>query len=54
MAYRFYVTDSLRYVLEGKRITKSFYDMLYEEKKEEKSAEEIIKEVMEKAGLKMR
>lgn len=54
MAYRFYVTDSLRFIPQSKYTTKSFYDMLYSKEEEEKTAEEIVQDVVQKAGLILR
>lgn len=54
MAYRFYVTTALQNIPQQKYTTVSFYDMLYPKPTEEKSAEEIIDDVISKAGLILR
>lgn len=55
MAYRIYVTDSLQGIPQGKYTTVRFYDMLYsKEEEEEKTAEEIVQDVVQKAGLILR
>ena len=54
MAYRFYVTNSLQNIPQNKYITKTFYDMLYPEPQDDRSAEEIVDDVVAKAGLVLR
>lgn len=54
MAYRFYVTTALQNIPQGKCTTISFYDMLYKEQEEEKTADEIAMDVIAKAGLILR
>lgn len=50
-AYRIYVTDMMYYQAEGKRIAKRYADILMPVKEDPKSADEIIAEVIRKAGL---
>lgn len=54
MAYRFYVTNCLQNIPQNKYITKSFHDMLYPEPEDTRSAEEIVEDVVAKAGLILR
>lgn len=55
MIYRFYVAQSLQLAPQGKYKTQSFYDILYpKEPEEEKTAEEIVQDVVKKAGLILR
>lgn len=54
MAYRIYVTQSLQNVPQNKYITKSYYDMIYPKPEDNRSAEEIADDIIEKAGLIMR
>lgn len=54
MAYRIYVTDSLRYIPQNKYTTVGFYDMLYPKPVDNRSAEEIADDIAAKAGLVLR
>lgn len=51
-AYRIYVTDSMFYQNDNKRLNIRYYDLL-NKKIETRSANEIISDVIEKAGLKV-
>ena len=51
-AYRIYVTDSMFYQNDNKRLNIHYYDLL-NKKIETRSANEIISDVIEKAGLKV-
>lgn len=51
-AYRIYVTDSMFYQNDNKRLNIRYYDLL-NKKAETRSANEIISDVIEKAGLKV-
>ncbi len=51
-AYRIYVTDSMFYQSDNKRLNTRYYDLI-NKKVETRSANEIISDVIEKAGLKV-
>lgn len=51
-AYRIYVTDSMFYQSDNKRLSIRYYDLM-NKKAETRSANEIISDVIEKAGLKV-
>lgn len=51
-AYRIYVTDSMFYQSDNKRLNTRYYDLI-NKKIETRSANEIISDVIEKAGLKV-
>lgn len=51
-AYRIYVTDSMFYQSDNKRLNTRYYDLI-NKKAETRSANEIISEVLNKAGLKV-
>lgn len=51
-AYRIYVTDSMFYQSDNKRLNIRYYDLI-NKKAETRSANEIISEVLNKAGLKV-
>lgn len=53
MVYRTYISDSLYYQAEQKKITVRYYDLLYGKKKENKTAKEIIADVVRSTGLKL-
>ena len=47
------MTDSVRYQAEGKYISKRWWDMVNPARIEEVDAEELISEVVQRAGLKV-
>ena len=49
--YRIFVSESLRIAPEGKHITKTWSDFINQTQQEPVDAEEIINDVMLKAGL---
>ena len=51
-AYRIYVTDSMFYQNDNKRLNIRYYDLI-NKKIETRSANEIISDVLNKAGLKV-
>ena len=51
-AYRIYVTDSMFYQSDNKRLNTRYYDLI-NKKVETRSANEIISDVLNKAGLKV-
>lgn len=52
MAFRVYVTDSLFYQAQEQRLARRYAEMIKKTKKvEEKSAEEIIDDIVTRAGL---
>ena len=51
-AYRIYVTDSMFYQSDNKRLDTRYYDLI-NKKVETRSANEIISDVLNKAGLKV-
>ena len=51
-AYRIYITDSMFYQSDNKRLNTRYYDLI-NTKAETRSANEIISDVIEKAGLKV-
>lgn len=58
VAYRIYVTDCLRIITEntakiggGSYISKRFYDLFYETKKDKRTAEEIVHDTLVGAGI---
>ena len=51
-AYRIYITDSMFYQSDNKRLSIRYYDLM-NKKAETRSANEIISDVIEKAGLKV-
>lgn len=51
-AYRIYVTDSMFYQSDNKRLNTRYYDLI-NKKAETRSANEIISDVLNKAGLKV-
>lgn len=62
IAYRIYVTDTLRVMVEntarfagGSYVKARFYDMVYGAKKQvnEKSGDEIVAEIVSRAGLEL-
>lgn len=50
--YRIYVTDSMFYQSDNKRLNTRYYDLI-NKKVETRSANEIISDVLNKAGLKV-
>lgn len=55
LSFRIYVTDTLRVLAEGKNFKEDitrWADMIKEEKKETRSADEIVLDVIKRAGLK--
>lgn len=54
MAYRIFVTDALRYIPQNKYTTVSFYDMLYPKPADNRTAEQIVNDVVADAGLILR
>lgn len=51
MAYRLYVTESLRLIPQGKYITQSFGDALKPVSGKDVDGDAIVREVIERAGL---
>lgn len=51
-AYRIYITDSMFYQSDNKRLNTRYYDLI-NKKAETRSANEIISDVLNKAGLKV-
>lgn len=54
MAYRLYVTESLRLIPQGKYITQSFSDALKPSSGKDADGDAIVREVIERAGLVVR
>lgn len=50
--YRFYVTKSLQLAPQGQYLTASYTDCLTPEKKDNRSGDEIVIDIMSRAGLK--
>ena len=50
-AYRVYVTDTLYYQAENKKLSVRYYDLIRPKRSDNRSADEIIKETIVKAGL---
>ena len=50
-AYRVYVTDTLYYQAENKKLSVRYYDLIRPKRIDSRSADEIIKETIVKAGL---
>lgn len=53
LAYRIYITDSLYYHAENKRISKRFYDVINPPAEDNRSGDEIALDVINKLGLKV-
>lgn len=51
MAYRIYVTEALRNIPQGQWSQKSFYDIINSTEKEEESGDEIVMDIVKRAGL---
>ena len=54
MTYRFYVANSLQNIPQGKHMTFTLYDLLYnpvEDEEDERTGDEIAIDVMTRAGL---
>ena len=51
-AYRIYVSKSLQLIPQDKYLTKNYSDILKPEPKDERSGEDIVSDIMLKAGLK--
>ena len=49
--YRHYVANSLRFIPQNKYLQSSLYDVMHPAQVDERSAEEIVEDVMAKAGL---
>ena len=55
MAYRVYVTDCLYYQAQGQMLTTRYADLISNKKQDqEKSSEEIVADIMSKAGLRFK
>lgn len=53
MAYRFYIADSLQLSAQNKYIVKSLRDILYGEPVDNRTGDEIVMDIIKKAGLKL-
>lgn len=53
LAYRIYITDSLFYQSEEKRLTKRFYDIINPVPIDKRSGDEIALDVIERLSLKV-
>lgn len=51
LVYRLYVTDSLFYVPDKKKLTLRYADMILPQEKDTRTAEEIITDITQKFGL---
>lgn len=51
-AYRIYVSKSLQLIPQDKYLTKNYSDILKPEQKDNRSGEDIVSDIMLKAGLK--
>lgn len=55
MTYRFYVANSLQNIPQGKHMTLTLYDLLYnpveDEEEDERTGDEIAIDIMTRAGL---
>ena len=51
-AYRIYISKSLQLIPQDKYLTKNYSDILKPEKKDDRSGEDIVSDIMLKAGLK--
>lgn len=53
LAYRIYVSDSLFYMADNKRLTSRYYDLIHTQK-ETLSGDEIALDVIKRLGLKVK
>lgn len=51
MAYRIYVTEALRNIPQGQWSQKSFYDIINSTEEEAESGDEIVMDIVNRAGL---
>lgn len=51
-AYRFYITRSLQLVPQNKYLKDSYFDVLTPKKVDTRSGDDIVRDVMARAGLK--
>ena len=54
MAYAIYMTDTLYYRNQNKAITARFYDWIYKSNVPEKDGDEILNDIMNRAGLRFK
>ena len=52
-AYRHYVANSLKLIPENKFYQKTLYDILHPQPEDNRTAEEIITDIMTRGGLKL-
>lgn len=53
-AYRIFVCDSLQLMPQNKYISKRYSDLINKDKEPQKSGDEIVLDIMSRAGLKWR
>lgn len=53
LAYRIYVTESLRLSVENKYLISTYLEMIYPKPKDERTGNEIASDIITRLGLKM-